>query len=146
MPQKRRFRWPEKWQRPVRHDAVRLEPRHPRAGLDHPPRGAEDAPRVLSDARGHARPSERPSPRGRDHHDLVANSSQTPLDHHTSLETTLLKGRTAAVRAFTDAVRAERGVRYAQVNLISVSPNAEAGHGHPGHSHQSSPHLSPFPG
>ena len=76
------------------------------------------------------------------HHDLVLSSMHVHLDHETCLETIMLKGPTPDVRSFADQVRAERGVRYGQLNLVSV----ESGHrhrDHAPHSHKGHSHLSP---
>jgi CopG family transcriptional regulator, nickel-responsive regulator len=53
-----------------------------------------------------------------------------------------LKGPTVAVRAFADSIRAERGVAYGQINLITV----ESGDKHPlaaPHQHHGHMHLTP---
>src|SRR5690606_16187821 len=50
------------------------------------------------------------------HHDLVAASTAVRLDHFHTMESVMLKGTTAAVRAFADQVRAERGVRSGSIN------------------------------
>ncbi|MFC3442899.1 nickel-responsive transcriptional regulator NikR [Sphingobium rhizovicinum] len=75
------------------------------------------------------------------HHDLVAASTLVRLDHDHSLESVMLKGPTAQVRAFADQVRAERGVRFGTVNLLDVEPgdnHAQAdAHDHHGHAHLS---------
>lgn len=55
-----------------------------------------------------------------DHHDVVVATTHVHLDHNTCLETAILKGDVAAVRAFAEQVQAERGVRFAKINLISV--------------------------
>lgn len=77
------------------------------------------------------------------HHGLVLATTHVHLDHDNCLETVILKGRTAAVRAFADGVRAERGVRFGEINLISVAADG----GHPGvveeHNHSDRSHLSP---
>ena len=54
------------------------------------------------------------------HHDLVIATTHVHLDHHNCLESTLLKGSVDAVRALTDGITAERGVRYGAVNLVSM--------------------------
>ncbi len=76
------------------------------------------------------------------HHDLVVSTMHVHLDHEHCLETVILKGPSAAVRAFADETRAERGVRHAQINLVTVSLREShfrfAPHRHPGH-----PHLVP---
>lgn len=76
------------------------------------------------------------------HHDLVASASSVPLDHSSSLESVMLKGSTAALRKFADAVQAQRGVRSLNLNLIGVDPGDR--HEHPGdHKHTGHAHLSP---
>lgn len=54
------------------------------------------------------------------HHDLVLATTHVHLDHDDCLETVILKGPTASVRAFADSVRAERGVRFGEINVISM--------------------------
>lgn len=80
-----------------------------------------------------------------EHHHLVLSSTRVVLDHDSSLETVILKGHTVAVRALADTIRAERGVRFAAINLIGVAPNDD--HVHAGaHSHGHLAHASPHPG
>jgi CopG family nickel-responsive transcriptional regulator len=78
-----------------------------------------------------------------DNHDLVVSTTQVPLDHETCFASTILKGPTRAVQALSDRIRAERGVRFGDINLISVDPNDshadDGGHRHHGHAHLS-PH------
>jgi CopG family nickel-responsive transcriptional regulator len=73
------------------------------------------------------------------HHELTISSMHAHLDHDHCLETVILKGQTAAVQRFADAVCAERGVHHGKVNLISVDVHAPAGihpaPGAPGHLH-----------
>lgn len=65
------------------------------------------------------------------HHDLIASTTLVHLDHDYSLESVMLKGPTARVRAFADEVRAERGVRSSALNLVGVHPdNHPSGHSH----------------
>lgn len=79
------------------------------------------------------------------HHDLVVSTMHVTLDHESSLETMVLKGPTPAVRALADAIRAERGVRFGSLNLVSVDPNDR--HDHPDdHHHHGHEHSSPHPG
>ncbi len=70
-------------------------------------------------------------------HDLVVSTMHVHLDHEHCLETAILKGNAAAVRAFADSIEAERGVRHAKLNLITVHtgdlhrlPGAHHHHGH----------------
>jgi CopG family nickel-responsive transcriptional regulator len=77
-----------------------------------------------------------------DRHDMVVSTMHVHLDHEHCLETAILKGPTARVRAFADLIEAERGVRHASLNLITV----EAGdlHRMPGaHHHHGHMHLVP---
>ncbi len=53
-------------------------------------------------------------------HDLVMATTHVHLDHEHCLETVMLSGEAAAVRAFADEIQAERGVRYASLNIIPI--------------------------
>jgi CopG family nickel-responsive transcriptional regulator len=80
------------------------------------------------------------------HHDLIIATFHIHLDHDHCLESTMLKGAKARVRALADAIRAERGVRFGDLNLIAIEPNAHGealthDHGHGEHNH-----LTPEPG
>ena len=73
-------------------------------------------------------------------HDLVVSATHVHLDHDHCLETLILKGPTAAVRALADRLRAERGVRHGQLNVITVDADdkhksASRYHHHHGHLH-----------
>ena len=77
------------------------------------------------------------------HHDLCVSTTHVHLDHEDCLETLLLRGPTAAVRGFADALVAERGVRHGQLNLITVEVSGRGAtyahaHGAHGHAH---PHV-----
>ena len=65
------------------------------------------------------------------HHDLTVSAMHAHLDHDHCLETVLLKGEIAAVKAFADAVCAERGVHHGKVNLIAVEMDAHHHHAGP---------------
>ena len=54
------------------------------------------------------------------HHDLTVATMHAHLDHDNCLESVILKGPTAAVRGFADALIAERGVRHGSLNVVSV--------------------------
>jgi CopG family transcriptional regulator, nickel-responsive regulator len=76
------------------------------------------------------------------HHDLVVSVMHVHLDHEHCLESAILNGPTAAVRAFANAIQAQRGVRHGQVNLVTV----ETADSHPGltaHRHRGHMHLIP---
>lgn len=67
-----------------------------------------------------------------DHHSLVVSTTHVHLDHDNCLESVILKGPIDAVRALADGIEAERGVRFATVNLVSLPD----GHAHGAHEHQ----------
>jgi len=81
-----------------------------------------------------------------DQHDLTVATLHAHLDHENCLESVILRGPTAAVRSFSDALIAERGVRHGQLNLIDVDVNSGREHHHgykpagPSHGHV---HLKP---
>jgi CopG family nickel-responsive transcriptional regulator len=68
-----------------------------------------------------------------DHHDLTIASTHAHLDHDNCIESVILRGPTAAVRRFADALMAERGVRHGSLNLVSVE--VDSGSHTPGHTH-----------
>lgn len=77
------------------------------------------------------------------HHDLVVATMHVHLDHEHCLETVVLKGPTAAVRALAAKTQAERGVRHGNLNLITVQTGDThrlPGYHHHHHGHQ---HLIP---
>jgi len=63
-------------------------------------------------------------------HDLTVATLHAHLDHENCLESVVLRGPTAAVRGFADALIAERGVRHGQLNLIDVELDSGRAHGH----------------
>ncbi|WP_293676968.1 nickel-responsive transcriptional regulator NikR [uncultured Phenylobacterium sp.] len=76
------------------------------------------------------------------HHDLVVATIHIHLDHEHCLESVMLKGRTDQVRSLADAIRAERGVRFGELNLIAVAPNGDHGPA-ADHRHGKHEHLTP---
>jgi CopG family nickel-responsive transcriptional regulator len=64
-----------------------------------------------------------------DHHNLAQATLHVHLDHESCLEVTVLKGKSAAVKAFADHVIAERGVRHGHVVFMPIE-HGEHGHGH----------------
>ena len=77
------------------------------------------------------------------HHDQVVATFHIHLDHDHCLESVMLKGPTARVRTLADAIRAERGVRFGQLNLIAVEPNGRHDHASVDHRHGPHEHLRP---
>ena len=54
------------------------------------------------------------------HHDLTVSTLHIHLDHDNCLETVILKGEVAEVRAFSDAIKAVRGVRHGHLHMVPV--------------------------
>ena len=77
------------------------------------------------------------------HHDLCVSTTHVHLDHDDCLETLLLRGPTAAVRRFADALVAERGVRHGQLNLITVEVSGRGAKYAHVHSHDTQGHAHP---
>lgn len=55
-----------------------------------------------------------------DHHDLAVSTMHVHLDHDHCLETVILRGPAARVRAFADAVIAQAGVHHGQLSILPV--------------------------
>lgn len=70
-----------------------------------------------------------------DHHDLGLSTMHVHLDHDNCLETVILRGATAQVRCFAEAMIAERGVRHGQLNLVPVDMDMQHHHHHGEHIH-----------
>jgi CopG family nickel-responsive transcriptional regulator len=65
-----------------------------------------------------------------DHHDLCISTMHAHLDHDDCIESVILRGPTAVVKRFADAISAERGVRHGQLNLITASFDSQGRHSH----------------
>ena len=74
------------------------------------------------------------------HHDVSVSTMHVHLDHDHCLEAAILRGPTAQVKRFSQALIAERGVRHGQINLVPV----DMGHSHQHHS-DSLPHTAENP-
>lgn len=74
-------------------------------------------------------------------HDLTVATLHAHLDHDNCLESVILRGATSAVRAFSDAMMAERGVRHGLLNVVAVELDGAHTHDHL-HSH---PHVADEP-
>jgi CopG family nickel-responsive transcriptional regulator len=71
------------------------------------------------------------------HHQLQVATLHVHLDHDNCLELAVLRGEVGAVREFSSAVIAERGVTHGQVSFIPTTIQSEA-HTHgggPAHTH-----------
>jgi CopG family nickel-responsive transcriptional regulator len=67
------------------------------------------------------------------HHDVTVSTMHAHLNHDDCIETVILRGRTADVLKFAQAVMAEKGVRHGRFHPISVE--ADAPHSRHTHSH-----------
>ncbi len=70
-----------------------------------------------------------------DHHDLTVAALHSHLDHEHCIESVILRGPTADVRRFADALVAERGVRHGQLNLIALEAEHHHAHSADGEAH-----------
>jgi CopG family transcriptional regulator, nickel-responsive regulator len=72
-----------------------------------------------------------------DRHDLSISSLRVHLNHESCLDMSVLRGPLEDVRAFTDAVASQRGVRHAELHLIPVQiATVEHVHGHAPTAHE----------
>jgi ornithine carbamoyltransferase len=74
------------------------------------------------------------------HHHLVLSSMHVHLDHDNCLETLMLRGATAEVSAFANALMAEPQVRHGRLNLVPVEMQVRDDAHHHQHPHV---HSSP---
>jgi CopG family nickel-responsive transcriptional regulator len=69
-----------------------------------------------------------------DHHDVAVAAQHVHLDHDNCLETVILRGRIAEVRACADAIISQTGVRHGNVHIVPVdiksTPYVQVGHKH----------------
>jgi CopG family nickel-responsive transcriptional regulator len=56
-----------------------------------------------------------------DHHDQTVAALSVPLDHTTSIEVTVMKGRVADISAFAEGLFVERGVMHGALGLVPVA-------------------------
>lgn len=74
------------------------------------------------------------------HHDLMISTLHAHLDHENCIETAILRGPTASVRRFAEALMAERGVRHGQLNVIAVEIDQRHDHAYKPRGHGRSHH------
>jgi len=65
-----------------------------------------------------------------EHHDLTVSTMHVHLDHEHCLETVILRGRTAEVQAFADAVLAQPGVTHGSLHRVPMAQHHAHGHTH----------------
>lgn len=64
-----------------------------------------------------------------DHHDIALSTLHVHLDHDDCIETVILRGPLAEVRAFAHSVISRPGVRHGYLHLVPVDAEADA-HSH----------------
>lgn len=67
-----------------------------------------------------------------DHHDLTVSTLHVHLDHNNCLETAVLRGPIARIKAFADTVTAQPGVRHGKLHMIPVKTSTQT-HQHGAH-------------
>lgn len=67
-----------------------------------------------------------------EHHELTVSTTHAHLDHEHCIETVILRGRTAAVRAFAESVMAQAGVSHGNLHLVPMAIRHAHGHDHLG--------------
>ncbi len=78
-----------------------------------------------------------------EHHDLVVSSTTLRMDHVYSLVTVMFRGKTEDVRKIADRIGNQRGVTFAEINVIGVRRNDH--HDRAGaHQHHNRDHLAPL--
>lgn len=65
-----------------------------------------------------------------EHHELTVSTTHAHLDHDHCIETVILRGRTADVRAFADSVTAQAGVSHGHLHLVPMAVRHSHGHQH----------------
>lgn len=74
-----------------------------------------------------------------EHHDLCVATLHAHLDHDNCMESVILRGATAEVRAFAEALIAKPGVRHGALNLVTADFRSQP-HGHPHEHVEGTPH------
>jgi CopG family transcriptional regulator, nickel-responsive regulator len=77
------------------------------------------------------------------HHELQVATMHVHLDHQNCLELAVLRGDASAVREFSKAVIAERGVTHGQVSFIPVMIETEVHPHQEGHTPDHHLHIHP---
>ncbi|MFT3666705.1 nickel-responsive transcriptional regulator NikR [Piscinibacter sp.] len=65
-----------------------------------------------------------------EHHDLTVSTMHAHLDHDHCIETVILRGRTASVRAFAQTVITQPGVSHGNLHLVPMAVHRAHGHEH----------------
>ncbi len=76
-------------------------------------------------------------PQGRlDRHDQTVSALSVPLDHTTSVDVTVMRGRLGEISAYAEALFLERGVMHGTLSLIPVTEDAAHHVHHQGAGHE----------
>ena len=67
-----------------------------------------------------------------EHHELTISTTHAHLDHEHCIETTILRGRTDAVRAFAQSVISRPGVSHGHLHVVPMAAHHAHGHEHLG--------------
>lgn len=65
-----------------------------------------------------------------EYHELTVSTTHAHLDHDHCIETVILRGKTADVRAFADSVTAQAGVSHGNLHLVPMVVRHSHGHEH----------------
>ena len=76
-----------------------------------------------------------------DHHDVIVSALQVYVDHQSSLQVSVLRGKSVDVRHLADHVIAERGVRYGRLVMVPAEERPETHVHHKGAHRHSHLHL-----
>ena len=76
-----------------------------------------------------------------DHHDVIVSALHVYVDHDSSLEVSILRGKTCDVRHLADHVIAERGVRHGRLVMFPAEEKSETHVHHKGAPRHSHLHL-----
>lgn len=65
-----------------------------------------------------------------EHHELTVSTMHAHLDHEHCIETVILRGNSAAVQRFADAMTTQPGVSHGNLHMIPVALDHAHGHQH----------------
>jgi CopG family nickel-responsive transcriptional regulator len=80
-----------------------------------------------------------------EHHELTVSTTHAHLDHNLCIETVILRGPTAKVRAFAQSVIAQPGVSHGNLHLVPLSTRRAHGHDHLAPATTAHTHSHPHP-
>ena len=80
-----------------------------------------------------------------EHHELTVSTTHAHLDHNLCIETVILRGPTAKVRAFAQSVIAQPGVSHGNLHLVPLATRRAHGHDHLAPATAAHTHSHPHP-